>query len=156
MFLRRETLDKTGLLDEDFFMYGEDIDLSYRITQAGFHNYYYPGTTIIHYKGESTKKPGRWCPKYGVAGSPWRAQRQDNHQKAVIAPATAAAPPSMTAATRADPVNSAVVSGLATRPGRNLNGRRYKVAGFPIKLAVATSRFSNLTLTPTAYFIAIW
>jgi GT2 family glycosyltransferase len=56
MFLRRETLDKTGLLDEDFFMYGEDIDLSYRISQAGYNNYYYPGTTIIHYKGESTKK----------------------------------------------------------------------------------------------------
>lgn len=56
MFLRRETLDKTGLLDETFFMYGEDIDLSYRITQAGYLNYYYPGTTIIHYKGESTKK----------------------------------------------------------------------------------------------------
>ena len=56
MFLRRETLDKTGLLDEDYFMYGEDIDLSYRITRAGYRNYYYPGTTIIHYKGESTKK----------------------------------------------------------------------------------------------------
>ncbi|MEN8157913.1 MAG: glycosyltransferase [Bacteroidota bacterium] len=56
MCLRRETLDKTGLLDETFFMYGEDIDLSYRITLAGYKNYYYPGTTIIHYKGESTKK----------------------------------------------------------------------------------------------------
>lgn len=56
MFLRKETLDKTGLLDETFFMYGEDIDLSYRITQAGYKNYYYPETTIIHYKGESTKK----------------------------------------------------------------------------------------------------
>lgn len=56
MFMRHETLEKTGLLDEDFFMYGEDIDLSYRITQAGYKNYYYPGTTIIHYKGESTKK----------------------------------------------------------------------------------------------------
>ncbi|MEN8230319.1 MAG: glycosyltransferase [Bacteroidota bacterium] len=56
MFLRKETLDKTGLLDESFFMYGEDIDLSYRITQAGYFNYYFPGTTIIHYKGESTKK----------------------------------------------------------------------------------------------------
>jgi len=39
-----------------FFMYGEDIDLSYRITQAGFKNYYFPETRIIHYKGESTKK----------------------------------------------------------------------------------------------------
>jgi hypothetical protein len=56
MFLRRETLEKTGKLDETFFMYGEDIDLSYRITRAGYLNYYYPGTTIIHYKGESTKK----------------------------------------------------------------------------------------------------
>lgn len=56
MLLRRETLDKVGLLDEDYFMYGEDIDLSYRITQGGYKNYYFPGTTIIHYKGESTKK----------------------------------------------------------------------------------------------------
>ena len=56
MFIRKETLEKTGYLDETFFMYGEDIDLSYRITQAGYRNYYFPGTTIIHYKGESTKK----------------------------------------------------------------------------------------------------
>lgn len=56
MMLRRETLDKTGLLDETFFMYGEDIDLSYRITKAGYNNYYYPEARIIHYKGESTKK----------------------------------------------------------------------------------------------------
>jgi GT2 family glycosyltransferase len=56
MLLRKSVLEKTGLLDEDFFMYGEDIDLSYRITQAGFNNYYYPETRIIHYKGESTKK----------------------------------------------------------------------------------------------------
>ncbi|MCD4737242.1 MAG: glycosyltransferase family 2 protein [Bacteroidales bacterium] len=56
MLLKKEALDKTGLLDEDFFMYGEDIDLSYRITQAGYKNYYFPKTRIIHYKGESTKK----------------------------------------------------------------------------------------------------
>jgi len=56
MLLRRETLDKVGLLDEDYFMYGEDIDLSYRITLGGYKNYYFPETTIIHYKGESTKK----------------------------------------------------------------------------------------------------
>ena len=56
MMLRRETLEKTGLLDETFFMYGEDIDLSYRITKAGYKNYYYPDARIIHYKGESTKK----------------------------------------------------------------------------------------------------
>ncbi len=56
MLLRKKTLEKTGLLDEDFFMYGEDIDLSYRINQAGYKNYYFPETRIIHYKGESTKK----------------------------------------------------------------------------------------------------
>jgi GT2 family glycosyltransferase len=56
MLLRKSVLDSIGLLDESFFMYGEDIDLSYRITQAGFRNYYYPGARIIHYKGESTKK----------------------------------------------------------------------------------------------------
>ncbi|MFM1745210.1 MAG: hypothetical protein RLZZ630_1147, partial [Bacteroidota bacterium] len=56
MLLRKSALDKTGLLDEDYFMYGEDIDLSYRITKAGYKNYYFPETRIIHYKGESTKK----------------------------------------------------------------------------------------------------
>jgi len=56
MLVRKSVLDKIGLLDETFFMYGEDIDLSYRITQAGYKNYYFSETRIIHYKGESTKK----------------------------------------------------------------------------------------------------
>lgn len=56
MLMRKDALDKVGLLDEDFFMYGEDIDLSYRIVLGGYKNYYYPKTRIIHYKGESTKK----------------------------------------------------------------------------------------------------
>jgi GT2 family glycosyltransferase len=56
MFIRHEALLKTGLLDEDYFMYGEDIDYSYRLIRLGYINYYYPGTKIIHYKGESTKK----------------------------------------------------------------------------------------------------
>ncbi len=56
MLLRKDVLDEIGLLDETFFMYGEDIDLSYRIELAGYKNYYFAGTTIIHYKGESTKK----------------------------------------------------------------------------------------------------
>ena len=56
MWLRRSVLEEVGLLDEAFFMYGEDIDLSYRIVEAGYQNYYVPTTTIIHYKGESTKK----------------------------------------------------------------------------------------------------
>lgn len=56
MFLRKRTLDEVGLLDESFFMYGEDIDLSYRITLGGYENWYLPAARIIHYKGESTKK----------------------------------------------------------------------------------------------------
>lgn len=56
MFIRQEALQKAGLLDEAFFMYGEDIDLSYRISKKGYKIYYTPSTSIIHYKGESTKK----------------------------------------------------------------------------------------------------
>ncbi|KPK83841.1 MAG: hypothetical protein AMS27_11725 [Bacteroides sp. SM23_62_1] len=56
MIIRKTAFDRVGLLDEDFFMYGEDIDISYRLTRNGFRNVYYPETRIIHYKGESTKK----------------------------------------------------------------------------------------------------
>ena len=55
LMISREALDKTGLLDETYFMYGEDIDFSWRIKLAGFENYYFPETRIIHYKGECTK-----------------------------------------------------------------------------------------------------
>ena len=53
--LRRKALDEVGLLDEDFFMYGEDIDLSYRLLKGGWQNWYLP-LDIVHYKGESTQK----------------------------------------------------------------------------------------------------
>lgn len=56
MMMRKSVLDEVGLLDETFFMYGEDIDLSYRIIKGGYKNYYFSDTTIIHYKGESTRK----------------------------------------------------------------------------------------------------
>lgn len=56
MMLRKNVIDTIGTLDESFFMYGEDIDLSYRIQLAGYDNYYFSETNIIHYKGESTKK----------------------------------------------------------------------------------------------------
>jgi O-antigen biosynthesis protein len=56
MFMRKAALEKAGLLDEAFFMYGEDIDLSYRILQAGYKIHYNPSTRIIHYRGESTRK----------------------------------------------------------------------------------------------------
>jgi len=54
MFIRSEAIRVTGLLDEDFFMYGEDIDFSYRLLKAGFNNYYFPGQKIVHFKGQST------------------------------------------------------------------------------------------------------
>lgn len=56
MMMPKRVLEQTGYLDETYFMYGEDIDLSYRITLKGYKNYYLPATRIIHYKGESTKK----------------------------------------------------------------------------------------------------
>jgi len=56
MMVRKDVLDKTGGFDEVFFMYGEDVDLSYRIQKAGFKNYYFAGSSIIHFKGESTRK----------------------------------------------------------------------------------------------------
>jgi GT2 family glycosyltransferase len=56
MLVKKEVINKIGCFDETFFMYGEDIDLSFRIQQAGWNNYYFAGSSIIHFKGESTKK----------------------------------------------------------------------------------------------------
>lgn len=56
MMIRKRVLEETGGFDEMFFMYGEDVDLSYRIQQAGYKNYYLAETSIIHFKGESTRR----------------------------------------------------------------------------------------------------
>lgn len=56
MMMRKEVYDKVGGFDEQFFMYGEDLDLCYRIQKAGYKVYYVHSTQIIHYKGESTKR----------------------------------------------------------------------------------------------------
>ncbi len=55
-FVKKELLDQIGGFDETFFMYGEDIDLSFRVLQTGQKIIYFPETSIIHYKGESTQK----------------------------------------------------------------------------------------------------
>lgn len=55
MMLRRKAVQEVGLLDEDFFMYGEDIDLSYRLLKGGWQNWFLP-FDIVHYKGQSTRK----------------------------------------------------------------------------------------------------
>ncbi|MCU0335160.1 MAG: glycosyltransferase family 2 protein [Chitinophagaceae bacterium] len=54
MLVKKSVLEEVGSFDERFFMYGEDIDLSYRITQAGYRNYYFADSTILHFKGESS------------------------------------------------------------------------------------------------------
>ncbi|OAS20511.1 glycosyltransferase family 2 protein [Paenibacillus oryzisoli] len=56
MLVRRETIEHVGMLDEEFFMYGEDIDWCYRIKEAGWVNYYYPRTQIVHHKGASSRR----------------------------------------------------------------------------------------------------
>jgi N-acetylglucosaminyl-diphospho-decaprenol L-rhamnosyltransferase len=60
MLIRGSVLKTVGAFDERFFMYAEDIDLSYRLLQSGFRNYYFSGVTIIHFKGESTQKDFRY------------------------------------------------------------------------------------------------
>ncbi len=56
MVLKNEIYKKVNGFDEDYFMYGEDIDVSYRILKAGYQNYYFADSTIIHFKGESSLK----------------------------------------------------------------------------------------------------
>ena len=67
MFVKREIYNKVNGFDEDYFMYGEDIDLSYRILKSGYNNYYFSDTTIIHYKGESTLKDENYAKRFYTA-----------------------------------------------------------------------------------------
>jgi N-acetylglucosaminyl-diphospho-decaprenol L-rhamnosyltransferase len=64
LWVSRAALDSTGPFDENFFMYAEDIDLSYRLEKAGYLNYYFADTTIIHFKGESTQKDIRYIHRF--------------------------------------------------------------------------------------------
>ena len=64
MFLERNVFDKMGGFDEDYFMYGEDIDLSYRLLNSGRDNFYFANTTVIHFKGESTSKNKEYARRF--------------------------------------------------------------------------------------------
>ncbi|NQX85050.1 MAG: glycosyltransferase family 2 protein [Flavobacteriaceae bacterium] len=64
MFLRREVYMQVKGFDEDYFMYGEDVDISYKILKAGFDNYYFGNTTVIHFKGESTLKDKKYARRF--------------------------------------------------------------------------------------------
>jgi GT2 family glycosyltransferase len=67
MMVRKSALEKTGGFDEQFFMYAEDIDLSYRIEKAGFQNYYLGTAAVIHFKGESTPRDIRYVKQFYLA-----------------------------------------------------------------------------------------
>lgn len=56
LFIRKDIYNEVNGFDENYFMYGEDLDICYQVKKAGYKIFYYPGTSIIHYKGESTKK----------------------------------------------------------------------------------------------------
>ncbi len=64
MLLKRNVYTEVGGFDEDYFMYGEDIDLSYKITQAGYKNYYMGSVKVLHYKGESTQKDEKYLDRF--------------------------------------------------------------------------------------------
>ncbi len=64
MLLKRSIYNQVGGFDEDYFMYGEDIDFSYKITKAGYQNHYFGDTTVLHYKGESTKKDDAYFERF--------------------------------------------------------------------------------------------
>ncbi|TXE12068.1 glycosyltransferase family 2 protein [Seonamhaeicola algicola] len=64
MFLKRSVYYTIGGFDEDYFMYGEDIDLSYKLTNAGYNNYYYGKVSVIHFKGESTLKDKLYAKRF--------------------------------------------------------------------------------------------
>lgn len=64
MFIRKDRYWEVGGLDEDYFMYGEDIDLSYKFIKAGYSNYYIGNLTVLHYKGESTIKNTKYRKRF--------------------------------------------------------------------------------------------
>lgn len=64
MFMRRSLYNQVGGFDKDYFMYGEDIDLSYKIEKAGYKNYYLGSAYVLHYKGESTQRDKKYLDRF--------------------------------------------------------------------------------------------
>jgi GT2 family glycosyltransferase len=64
MFVKQSVYREVGGFDEDYFMYGEDIDLSYKVLKAGYANYYFGKTSVIHFKGESTLKDKLYADRF--------------------------------------------------------------------------------------------
>jgi hypothetical protein len=84
MLARRAILEAVGGFDERFFMYAEDIDLSYRIEQEGYTNYYLADTTIVHFKGESTQKDSGYVRQFYKAMSQFRSKHFNRGLPAVL------------------------------------------------------------------------
>lgn len=64
MLMKRSIYNRVHGFDEDYFMYGEDIDLSYKVLKSGLDNYYFGTTSIIHYKGESTLRDKHYARRF--------------------------------------------------------------------------------------------
>jgi len=64
MLMKQSVYKSVGGFDEDYFMYGEDIDLSYKMLKTGFDNYYFGATSVIHYKGESTLRDKHYARRF--------------------------------------------------------------------------------------------
>ena len=64
MFLKKEVYNEIGGFDEDYFMYGEDIDISYKALKIGYNNFYYGETTVLHFKGESTLRDEHYARRF--------------------------------------------------------------------------------------------
>ena len=64
MLMKRDVYNEVGGFDEDYFMYGEDIDLSYKLIQAGYKNHYLGDLCVLHYKGESTQKDSAYLDRF--------------------------------------------------------------------------------------------
>jgi hypothetical protein len=72
LMLKRSVFHQVGLFSEEYFMYTEDIDLSYKSRRSGYRNYYVPDATIIHFGGGSTKKESRGFQEIMMRESIWR------------------------------------------------------------------------------------
>jgi GT2 family glycosyltransferase len=125
----RSALDKVGPFDETFFMYAEDIDLSYRLEKAGYTNYYFPDVTIIHFKGESTPKDFRYVRQFYKAMIQFRRKhfRMSGLSQAAM---------------EAGIWLRAAVGAVAVRAPRSTRARRVWLTGDPFGIARLRSKMA--------------
>lgn len=85
MFIRRDALAQSGPLDDTFFMYGEDLDLCFRVKQAGWQVWYWPAVTVRHMKGESARqRPGRMTFEFFRSMHAFYAKHQAPHNPRIL------------------------------------------------------------------------